>query len=413
MLFTRCPECDTTFRITADALRKADGQVRCGRCACVFNAYTELRRGTSETYCDSGVVRKAVAPTPPARETSEALAEGAAAAAGAPAATVENRTPSTEVEPAGSDEPDVEHDRADATESEDGLGNTAESEVEAADAASTDVEAGIATAPDLQVDDIPETDGGIAPEAEESANAVAADEGNLASTEPTFEGITVENVIEEVEASTDEPSDITTSEIESDASSTETENTQSSPTFVVLDEERAARPTRKWTFGCIAAALLLALQVTHHYRAQLAATAVVGPWLQKAYAFLGSEVTPHWDLAQYEILDWTAVAEPNAEGQGSLTIAARIFNRGPRTQPFPHIHVQLKDRWEQTVGSRIFSPSEYLAGGARATEMHAGRTARAQLTIVDPGPDAYGFELDVCIPRGSGELVCAADEVFR
>ena len=36
-----------------------------------------------------------------------------------------------------------------------------------------------------------------------------------------------------------------------------------------------------------------------------------------------------------------------------------------------------------------------------------------ELAIVDPGPDAYGFELDVCIPRGSGELVCAADEVFR
>src|SRR5690606_41227460 len=44
MLFTRCPDCETTFRITAEALRKADGQVRCGRCARVFNAYNELRR---------------------------------------------------------------------------------------------------------------------------------------------------------------------------------------------------------------------------------------------------------------------------------------------------------------------------------------------------------------------------------
>lgn len=411
MLFTRCPECDTTFRITADALRKADGQVRCGRCACVFNAYTELRRSTSEAYCDSGVVRKLIAPPAPAREASGGIAEATGAAV--EASTGHDRANATEVGRAGG-AADAPRDHADAPESDDGLDDAAETELESAGAARSDADDAVAAETDLEVGDAAGIDDdAVAPKGHDERGTAADDDGNLASTEPTFEGITVENVIEEVEASTDEPSDITTSEIESDASSTETENTQSSPTFVVLDEERAARPTRKWTFGCIAAALLLALQVTHHYRAQLAATAVVGPWLQKAYAFLGSEVTPHWDLAQYEILDWTAVAEPNAEGQGSLTIAARIFNRGPRTQPFPHIHVQLKDRWEQTVGSRIFSPSEYLAGGARATEMHAGRTARAQLTIVDPGPDAYGFELDVCIPRGSGELVCAADEVFR
>ena len=42
MLFTRCPECDTTFRVTDETLKKANGQVRCGRCASVFNAYAEL-----------------------------------------------------------------------------------------------------------------------------------------------------------------------------------------------------------------------------------------------------------------------------------------------------------------------------------------------------------------------------------
>ncbi len=42
MLLTRCPECDTTFRVTDETLKKASGQVRCGRCASVFNAYAEL-----------------------------------------------------------------------------------------------------------------------------------------------------------------------------------------------------------------------------------------------------------------------------------------------------------------------------------------------------------------------------------
>jgi len=37
-----------------------------------------------------------------------------------------------------------------------------------------------------------------------------------------------------------------------------------------------------------------------------------GPWLAATYQALGSEITPHWDVKQYEILDWVATAEPNA-----------------------------------------------------------------------------------------------------
>src|SRR5690606_14192123 len=236
---------------------------------------------------------------------------------------------------------------------------------------------------------------------------------DLDAPEAAFDGVTLATVIDELEASADEPPAEPRSESEAEAPAAAAAES-GAPTWIVLEGEAFERPARKWTFGCIAAALLLALQVAHHYRAQLAATVFVGPWIQSAYAFLGSEVAPHWDLAQYEILDWTAIAEPSPEGRGSLTIAARLYNRGPRTQPFPHVHVQLKDRWERTVGSRIFSPSEYLSADAPANaEMHAGRTAKAELSIVDPGPDAYGFELDVCIPRNGGELRCAADEVFR
>jgi predicted Zn finger-like uncharacterized protein len=48
MLFTRCPDCQTTFRITTEALHKADGQVRCGRCSSIFNAYADLRENVDE-----------------------------------------------------------------------------------------------------------------------------------------------------------------------------------------------------------------------------------------------------------------------------------------------------------------------------------------------------------------------------
>ena len=43
MLVTTCPDCDTTFKLTVAILEKAGGQVRCGRCARIFDANSRLR----------------------------------------------------------------------------------------------------------------------------------------------------------------------------------------------------------------------------------------------------------------------------------------------------------------------------------------------------------------------------------
>lgn len=44
---TRCPHCDTVFRITAEQLRVRFGMVRCGQCQAVFNAFDSLVEGSS------------------------------------------------------------------------------------------------------------------------------------------------------------------------------------------------------------------------------------------------------------------------------------------------------------------------------------------------------------------------------
>src|SRR5215831_16295295 len=72
MLFTRCPDCDTTFRVTDDALRKANGQVRCGRCASVFNAYAERREEPAEAIADAP--QPPAIPAPPAKQAKADVA---------------------------------------------------------------------------------------------------------------------------------------------------------------------------------------------------------------------------------------------------------------------------------------------------------------------------------------------------
>ena len=41
-MYTQCPQCETVFRLSADALSAAGGQVRCGRCSEVFDALQRL-----------------------------------------------------------------------------------------------------------------------------------------------------------------------------------------------------------------------------------------------------------------------------------------------------------------------------------------------------------------------------------
>ncbi|HEY5656003.1 MAG TPA: zinc-ribbon domain-containing protein, partial [Woeseiaceae bacterium] len=41
-MYTRCPECETVFRLSASALKQAGGKVRCGACDSTFNALQSL-----------------------------------------------------------------------------------------------------------------------------------------------------------------------------------------------------------------------------------------------------------------------------------------------------------------------------------------------------------------------------------
>src|SRR5215475_11594516 len=46
-VFTQCSNCQTIFKLSAEALRAAGGQVRCGRCGEVFSALARLAEDAS------------------------------------------------------------------------------------------------------------------------------------------------------------------------------------------------------------------------------------------------------------------------------------------------------------------------------------------------------------------------------
>src|SRR5271166_814894 len=46
-LYTQCAKCETVFKMSAEVLRAAGGQVRCGRCGEVFSALARLAEDAS------------------------------------------------------------------------------------------------------------------------------------------------------------------------------------------------------------------------------------------------------------------------------------------------------------------------------------------------------------------------------
>jgi predicted Zn finger-like uncharacterized protein len=74
LVFTQCSNCETVFKLSAEVLRAAGGQVRCGKCGDVFNALAHLAEDpsaftTSETEIDlearaDSILESPAPPTP-------------------------------------------------------------------------------------------------------------------------------------------------------------------------------------------------------------------------------------------------------------------------------------------------------------------------------------------------------------
>ena len=65
-LYTRCPNCATAFRVTTQQLQASGGQVRCGHCQKIFDAFATLTAQEPRVAAED----PAVATEPPPRESS-------------------------------------------------------------------------------------------------------------------------------------------------------------------------------------------------------------------------------------------------------------------------------------------------------------------------------------------------------
>jgi hypothetical protein len=165
------------------------------------------------------------------------------------------------------------------------------------------------------------------------------------------------------------------------------------------------RPTREWIIATTALSIMLIAQLLHHNRDALAASPGFGDTVQSIYGSLGLTLYPEWPLTSFEIRGTEAVG--GGGRSPGLNILAKILVVGRETVGMPLVRVVLRDRWSDPVASGVFLPTEYLQGGEIPTRgLRPGTTLPIQIEVADPGAEARGYVVDVCLPRRRSGLLC-------
>ncbi|MDJ0710454.1 MAG: DUF3426 domain-containing protein [Woeseiaceae bacterium] len=177
------------------------------------------------------------------------------------------------------------------------------------------------------------------------------------------------------------------------------------------EAERDAAPgNRRWMIvaGAVVLALLLALQAIHQQRDVLAKSPAFNNIAGPLYRAIGQPLAPDWDITGWR---FEATKGSTDEGDQNLTIYSRLGNKLDEPLPYPIIAISLTDRFEETIGSRILDPSDYLAGDLDPRKLvEPGNTFNAVMSIAAPDPEATGFKLNVCYRQTGGDLRCAIDD---
>jgi hypothetical protein len=155
-------------------------------------------------------------------------------------------------------------------------------------------------------------------------------------------------------------------------------------------------PFAVWVSAVVVLALLLVFQVVQ----------TNAEWLSGHTPLQGGDGKPAAILSTYQLRQWGVTGDPGANG--TLRVRASIMNAAAQLQPYPLLRVTLADRFGTRVGAREFEPAEYL-GRAPARMLAPGERVDATLNILDPGKDAEGFEIDVCIRNAEKKIFCAGD----
>jgi predicted Zn finger-like uncharacterized protein len=375
-MLTVCPKCTLTLAVTATDLRTGQGYVRCGRCATVFNALVAL---TDDAVSDTANTQPNPVLTLPEESANDPLPP----------------MPAPAPEPAPEYVAGTSGD--DNLVASSGTGTLQTIVLEGDGATQTE-----------EFVDIETIDSEIAAATRRQLEAAA----RVHEQHEEFELTDIETFDAEAASNDPEPVLVTAMHLTPPAVAPDVPQIDEPPLATPLPPMPARRPD-SLLWGAMAGALLvlLATQLTHHWRNDLATSPGWYAVLNKPYRMLGLSLMPNWDLRSYDLrlLDTTA---DDADAD-AIRVSISLANHAVHAQPFPVLRLSQFDHFGKRVGTRDLQPTEYLTdSGATLHFMGVAQRVDTRFTVGKAGPDADNFELDVCLPTANG-FHCANDEPLQ
>lgn len=168
----------------------------------------------------------------------------------------------------------------------------------------------------------------------------------------------------------------------------------SSPSFTRQPASITTHPrTAKWQWvTLVVLSLLLILQVLIADRARLAADENWRPVITHLCDALGCSVPAWHQPGAFAML--SRDVRPIAGVPGGLQVQVTFRNDAQWAQAWPLLLLALSDADGRVVGSRAFTPAEYLGKAATQPALAPGQSAGIAVQLHEPNPDVVAFSFD-------------------
>ena len=344
-MYTRCPHCQTYFKISAEQLKKAGGKVRCGQCTKVFNSLGNLLEELPVALSDRNKVapqRPAapsrapiVPPMPSARTTAAPQPKPAAPKPPPPKPAAPIIPPRPTPKPTPTPEP----------------------------------AAAPTPAPKVAAKPAGEDDSLIFDADEKKTSTAASDDRETLQ-------LNDDDKIEDVPGG----------------------SYSSMRELVLYPGPRIEVPPALfgnafWNTGVAVLLTIFILQYSYYMREDLARYPELRPWVQKLCEIAHCDIPMQQNVDLIKLTHRDITIHPRVKG--ALLINAVFVNNASFTQPFPLMQITLSDINGRIIAKRRFQPTEYLDADVNIRRgMTPNNPVQIVLEIADPGKDAVNFEFN-------------------
>ena len=364
---TRCPYCDTSFRVTAAQLQVAKGAVRCGNCQAVFNAgeYLLDRQQANQQALESAQMSAA---NDSRRKKTIAEATASKFAGRKLKATNASQKKQTEAD----SQPEINYSQlslsnsAEVIQPSEAIAN-GKTSLAKFDKHLTKISAAqqneVLTNP-LALKEALRKSGALEPRVSSKTSEANVIKAKAIKTKETASHSTERPKTTKQPNTTNRQQASASSETAALEKSNMPRQTTRHLRYRRASERSPALPPRwPWLAGSLLALLVLLTQIHLLYFDQMVRLSQWRPYYNNLCQLIGCQLPSTQDVSL--IKSQHLIVRPHPDFAQALTIDALLVNQASWPQPFPNILFEFRNNEGKTVAARSFSPVEYLASELR------------------------------------------------